>query len=167
MKIYLDTDTGEMHKICKRYHGTKKGGVMLGSMSGEPKIVNQNGNASERTESEQFPLIPLYPASEAAVSWMIGRQMFKALKLAEYQGRVLGFMRKGDRPYNARTYIDPENAAVWTSMDVESTGNRFCIAIAPEEVKKTTEEVLQDLIDSMDTYSGMPALEAAKKHLAK
>ena len=160
MLITINTDTGEMHEITNVSDRISAGDSYLSHSV-------QKGVSFFVTDHDMQPQTiapigkPIDPASEAAVSWMIGQQLFKALKLAECKGEFLGVMRKKDRPEGAG-YIQLERGSVFPAQSATHSAE-LCIAIAPEP-KKTTEEVLQDLIDATDQTE---ARDAAIKHLAK
>ena len=109
-------------------------------------------------EGYRHPVTPLDPASKYPVAMKLGLEMFELLNLAAYKGRVIGFMKKSDRPSDA-SYIQPEMIVGLQGSDVNRCSSHFCIAIAPKP-KKTDREVLEDLVNGTQG-----ALEAARKHL--
>jgi len=113
---------------------------------------------------------PVDPDDKHAVAMKLGLEAYDAYHLAKYPGRVLGIMRKRDRPVGA--------GYIWMGtgeLRGENTGrhlDQFCIAIAPEPVEKTTEDCLAGLAKLIVENGGIGGeiyaqAQAAQAHLDK
>ena len=121
------------------------------------------------TAVHRHPITPVDPDDKHAVAMKIGLEAYDAYHLEKYPGRVLGIMRKRDRPVGVG-YIGM-GAGKLRGENIGRHLDQFCIAIAPEPVEKTTEDHLRDLLNAVDrailTASLREVAAVAKAHLQK